>query len=225
MRDAIDGFLAAPLWAQLAMALFALTFVAMIVGPKVTQLRHRRRFAILAQARGARVTPGHDVFTASFQLEHGGRTFTVRRELRSRGGGASYRGPRGHLLVIETPLSSSRWKLHGIDVAQRGALARLGSSPLRTGDAAFDARFTVWQDGVPVRDGWLDATTRAAFSALFDLPALSGGGTVWVQEGMLQCIHDTPEALDDAGLGAIVEKESDLATALDATAGWRGPTN
>jgi len=219
MQEAIDGYLAAPAWVQVALAFFALTFVAMVVGPRITQRRVRRRFDALAQAVGAApVAPGHDQFTASFSVLHGGRPFTVRRELRSTRRGNSYRGPRGHLVVSETPLSNSRWKMHGIDIAERGALARLGTTPLRSGDETFDARFTVWQDGVVVREHWLDAPTRAAFSAFFDQPALKDGGTVWVQEGLLQYISDTPERLDAAALSAILDQQSALASALEKTA-------
>ena len=110
--------------------------------------------------------------------------------------------------MSETPLSNSRWKMHGIDIAERGALARLGTTPLRSGDEAFDARFTVWQDGMVVREHWLDAPTRAAVSAFFDQPAVKGGGTVWVQEGLLQYINDTPRTLDAAALSAILDQQS-----------------
>ena len=43
MQEAIDGFLAAPAWVQVALAFFALTFVAMVVGPRITQRRVRQR--------------------------------------------------------------------------------------------------------------------------------------------------------------------------------------
>lgn len=225
MQEAIDGYLAMPAWVQAFMALFALMFVVMIVEPRVTNRRARSRLAALAAARGARVVPGRDSFTESFALDHAGRRFTVRRELRSSTRGGSYRGPRGHLLVTETPLSGSRWKMHGIDVAEAGWMARLGARPFRSGDAAFDARFTAWQDGMPVRDGWLDAPTRAAFIALFDLPAVATAGTVWVQEGVLQVINDTPKRLDHPALTAVLDQQAALATALETTAGWRQPAS
>jgi hypothetical protein len=226
MQEAIDGFLVMPGWAQAGVSLFALTFLAMLVMPGVENRRHRKRFAALAEARGVRAVRGPDEFSDSFSLEHAGRPFTVRREMRSSSRGSSYRGPRGHLVVVETSLSGGRWKMHGVDVAQRGALARmLGVAAFRSGDAVFDERFTVWQDGVPVRDGWLDAPTRAAFTAFFDLPSVGREGTVWVLEGVLQYINDTPAKLDAAGLSAIVERQAALAAALETTAGWRGPAS
>ena len=215
----MDAFVIMPGWAQAGVAFFVLTFVMMIVGPKVTQRRARHHFSALAQSRRARIVPGHDVFTASFSVEQAGRPFTVQRELRSTSRGGSYRGPRGHLIVIATPLNNSRWEMHGVDIAQRGALARLGGTAVRSGDAVFDKRFTVWQDGMLVREDWLDQRTRAAFSAFFDLPSVAGAGTVWVQEGRLEYINDTPDKLDDAGLTAILEQQAALAAALDATAG------
>lgn len=126
-------------------------------------------------------------------------------------------------MVTETPLSGSRWKMHGVDIAQRGALAGLGRTPFRSGDAAFDKRFTVWQDGVPVREGWLDGPTRAAFTAFFDLPSVAGKGTLWVQEGLLQYINDAPDRLDDAGLTEILDQQVALAVALETTTGRRQP--
>ena len=222
MQEAIDGFLIMPGWAQAALAFFVFTFVVMIVGPKVSQRRARQHFAALAEKRHARIEPGHDVFMASFSVEQAGRSFTVQRELRSSARGGRIRGPQGHLIVIKTPLNNSRWEMHGVDIAQRGALARLGGTAVRSGDAVFDQRFTVWQDGMLVREDWLDGRTRAAFTAFFDLPSVAGAGTVWVQEGRLQYIDDAPGKLDDAGLTPILEQQAALATALEATAGGRG---
>ena len=98
--------------------------------------------------------------------------------------GNSYRGPRGHLLICETPIAGSRWQHHGVDISEQGSLPLMGMGPFRTGDAAFDRRFTAWQDGVPVREGWLDAATRGAVAAFFDTTPLSG--SLWVRAGMLQ---------------------------------------
>ncbi len=224
MQEAIDAMRVAPAWAQVGIALFVLAFLAMIIGPRLTQRRARKRFAALAQARGARVVPGSDVFTASFSVEQGGRRLTVRRELRSSAGGSSYRGPQGHLVVSETRLSGSRWKMHGVDIARRRALTWLSGATFQSGDAAFDARFRVRQDGVPVREGWLDGPTRAAVTTFFDLPSVAGAGAVWVQEGLLQYVNDTPNALDPARLTAILEQQAALAAVLERTAGGRGPT-
>lgn len=220
MQEAVDGFLAAPIWAQATLALMALALVAAIVGPRIEQRRARDRFAALAEAMGAHVSPGPDVFTASFAAEAGGRSFAVRRELRSAPRGSSYRGPRGHVVVSETPLSE-RWQMHNIDVSRRKSVGRLGATPLASGDASFDHRFTVLQDGLPVRERWLDAPTRAAFTSFFDLPSVKGQGTVWAQEGRLQYITDTPQALDRTALRAILEQQATLASALDRTAAAR----
>ncbi len=110
-----------------------------------------------------------------------GRRFTVRRELRDATSGPSYRGPRGHLLMCETPLAHSRWERHGVDIAEEGSLPPIGAAPFITGDATFDRRFTAWQDGEPVREGWLDATVRSAVTAFFDAAPLSG--SLWVRAG------------------------------------------
>ena len=97
-----------------------------------------------------------------------------------------------------------------------------GGPPLPTGDATFDGRFVVMQDGVPVRDGWLDAPTRAAVTAFFDLPAAAG--PVWVREQRLQHLADaTWKQLDLPTLTALLRQQAALATALEHTGGWRGP--
>ena len=223
MQDLLAALQAAPFWAQVGMAFFALTFLAMVIEPQVGHRRARRRFAALAAARGAAITPGYDAFAASFAIADAGRSFTVTRELRVGSRSTSYRGPRGHLLIVETPLAGSRWTSHGVDIAQRGSLAKALSSPMKSGDTVFDDRFTVWQDGVPVRDGWLDEAARRAVTALFDLPALAGDGTLWVQEGRLQFLCDRPKAIDDAALTALVAALASVAAQFERTAGWRGP--
>ena len=89
------------------------------------------------------------------------------------------------------------------------------------GDPDFDARFAVWQDGVPVREGWLDAPTRAAVTAFFDGPGVAG--PVWAQEGRLTYVAVPPARLDEPKLTAILRRQAALASALERTAGWRGP--
>lgn len=207
-----------PLWAQGGVAFFVLCLFVMLFEGKVVNRAAHKRFITLANGR--RVSAGNDEFTESFSLEHAGRPITVRREWRTAGGTTShYRGPRGHLVVIETALLHQNWKMHGVDIAQRGTVSRWGTRPFRSGDAAFDERFTAWQDGVPVREHWLDAPTRKAFNGLFD--AFNGDGTVWVQDGTLQYIIDTPKKLDAALLAAIVDKQAALAAALETTAKLR----
>ena len=168
MREAITEFLRMPWYWQLGVTIFVLAFLAMIIEPRLKNRAERKRFAALADASRQRLVTGPDEFTDSFPMKHDNRTFTVRRELRTRGDRSSYRGPIGHLIVIETPLANERWEMHGVDIAQRGTISRWGMTPFKTGDADFDKRFTAWQDGLPVRESWLDAPTRATFIALFD---------------------------------------------------------
>lgn len=223
MQDLVAGFLAAPLWAQAGMAFCALAFVVMLVGPRLTQRRYARRFTALASAAGMPTTR-RDGFTEWFTIAVDGRSFEVRRELRVRGRGSSDRGPSGHLLVTSTALSGGRWEMHQVDVTPGRKPSAFGESPLSTGDPAFDRRFVVMQDGVPVRDGWLDAPTRAAITAFFDTPAATG--PVWVQSSQLQHIATAPWVdLDLAGLTRLLHGQAELASAFERTAGWRGPSS
>ena len=160
-QELSTGFLAMPFWAQVGMAFFALMFVVMVVSPGVTRRRHAARLAVLASAAGASTTR-RDEFTEWFTTEVEGRRFEVRRELRSSGRGSSYRGPTGHLLVTSTPLAGSRWEVYQIEILPGRLPKFFGPPPLATGDSAFDGRFMLRQDRVPVRDGWLDQPTRAA---------------------------------------------------------------
>ena len=220
MDDALAAFLAAPPWAQVAMVLFACTFVVMVVEPSLTRRKYASALAALAAAAGA-TTTRRDEFTEWFTLEVEGRPFEVRREFRVRGR-SSYRGPTGHLLVTATPLAGRRWELHQVDIRPGRVSSLFGGRPYSTGDASFDARFVVMQDGVPVREGWLDAPTRAAVTAFFDQPAATG--PVWVQEQQLQHLADgTWRRLDLAALTSLLRQQAALATALERTAGWRGP--
>lgn len=218
----VAGFLAAPLWAQVGMALFAVTCLVMFFEPRWTRRKYVAALAGLAGAAGASTTR-RDEFTEWFTMDVDGRPFEVRRELRVRGRGSSYRGPTGHLLVTSTPLAGSRWEMHEVDIAH-GRGPSLFGRPLATGDAAFDGRFVVMQDGVPVREGWLDQKTREAITALFDHPAATG--PVWVKEQRLQHLADASwrHRLDLATLTALLRQQAALATAFERTAGWQhGP--
>ena len=221
MQEMITGFQDMPGWAQVAVAFFAVMVVVMLFEPGVTRRKYAASLKALAAAAGA---PTHrvDQFTEWFTMEVNGRPFEVRRELRSRSRGSSYRGPTGHLLVTSTPLAGSRWSVHQLTIAPGRVPAWLGGPPRLTGDAAFDGRFMVTQDGVPVREGWLDQPTRAAVTAFFDQPAATG--PVWVQEQRLQHLaDDTWRRLDVAALTALLGQQAALAAALERTAGWRGP--
>lgn len=224
MDDLIREFGVMPLWAQIGMTLFVGTFLASLLWPQREHGQVRRHFDDLARARGAVVSKGHDKFAGSFVAEHAGRTFAVRRELRQPFRSSSYRGPRGHLPIVETVLAGNRWPLHGIDVVERTGMVRMLPSPTRSGDAAFDDRFGVIEDGVPVREGWLDVYTRQALTVFFDLPAVGSEGRVWVKEGALQFLCDRPKTIDAATLTTVIDRQAALAAALERTAGWRGPT-
>lgn len=220
-EDFSNGFLAAPLWAQIGMVLFAFTAVVMFVAPGVTRRRYTARFAALADALGA-ATTRRDEFTEWFAAEVDGRRFEVRRELRTRGGGSSYRGPTGYLLITSTPLSGRRWEMHQIEIVPGRLPSIFGAAPLATGDETFDARFMVRQDGDPVREGWLDSATRAAVTAFFDTPGVTG--SVWVEEQALRHLAPEPwDGIDPTSLRALLHQQALLATALERTAGWRGP--
>lgn len=224
MQDMITGFLAAPLWAQIGMALFAVTLIVMLVEPRWTRRKYVAALAGLAAAAGASTTH-RDELTEWFTMEVEGRPFEVRREFRVRGHGSSYRGPTGHLLVTSTPLAGNGWKTHQVDITPGRAPSFFGGPPLATDDEAFDGRFVVMQDGVPVREGWLDPRTRSAVTAFFDQPAATG--PVWVQEQRLRHLADATwrSRLDLATLTALLRQQAALATAFERTAGWQhGPT-
>jgi len=219
MDEAIAGFLVMPLWAQIGLGFFALTFVVMVFGPGVERRRYAGKLSALAAAAGAPTTR-RDEFTEWFTITVEGRAFEVRRELRVRN--SSYRGPTGQLLVTSTPLSGSRWELHAISIVPGRVPTFFRQPALSTGDARFDERFVVIEDGGPVRERWLDASTRAAITTFFDAPAATG--PVWVQERQLQHIAgDEWAKLDLAGLKGLLRQQAMLATALERAAGWRGP--
>ncbi len=222
-QDLWVGFLAAPTWAQVAMIVFACMAVAMLVTPRLTRRRYTAKFAALADALGASAT-GRDEFTQWFAIDVDGRRFEVRRELRVRGsgGGSSYRGPTGYLLITSTPLAGSRWELHQVEIAPGRRPPIFGAAPVTTGDEAFDTRFLVRQDGEPVRERWLDAATRAAITAFFDAPGATG--SVCVEDQALRHVATEPwDGLDPASLPALLRQQAMLASALERTAGWRGP--
>lgn len=223
MTEFIDAFRAAPVWAQILVPLVAVAMLAAVVESPIRRRRARLAFDRLAEQAGAAITP-IDWVTATFPMGVAGRRFEVRREWHSRAystGSNSWRGPIGHLLITSTPLAGSRWELHQVDIATLSAAARR-SSDLTTGDATFDARFRVRQDGVPVRDGWLDAATRQAVSRLFDTPGVTG--PVWVQGQSLQVLRAEPwTGVDASALRRVLEAQAALAAALEHTGGWRGP--
>jgi hypothetical protein len=72
-----------------------------------------------------------------------------------------------------------------------------------------------------VREGWLDQPTRAAVTAFFDTPWANG--RVWVQEQQLQHLMSPWAGIEHESLMQLVRQQAALATALERTAGWRGP--
>lgn len=208
-----------PLWALIGLTLFAVTAVVMLFGPSVAHRRYRRRFDTLARAVGAQPPAGRG-WPVSFALEAAGRRFEIRHDYRVTG--RFYRGPSGHLLITETRLAARRWEMHQVDFVRLDSFwARLFARQLERG-LGPNTSFGVREDGVPVRDGWLDDDTRAAVAQfLADAPPL---GTVWIKEGRLSYLLSAPwTGVDGTRLQGLLGSQAELATALERTA--RGPTD
>jgi hypothetical protein len=217
MQDAIAGFQSAPLWAQIGMGFFAFTFLVMIIEPWVSNRRYRRKFDAIVRGLGQQPPRGGSwPFTAKATI--GERQFEIVYDLRRGGSGSSYRGPRGRLLITATRLANPKWSMHQIDISRVGGLlARLASRRRATGDASFDGRFMVVEDGLPVRDGWLDAEMRTAIARFFDEARLPG--VIWIREGELQFLMQDPwTGIDAPAIRALVEHQAALATAFARTA-------
>ena len=192
MQDAIAGFQAAPFWAQIAMVCFAALAVYMLFESTLRKRKFRKIFNGIAREVGAE-PQGRD-WPFTFSTRSNDRTFTVIHDFRG-GKGTSYRGPRGYLLTTSTRLEGSRWPLHQVDVTPvPKLLSRLVSRKAPTGDANFDSRFIVVEDGRPVRDGWLNAETRTAFASFLGEAPLDG--SVWIHEGELQYVDVRPVERD-----------------------------
>lgn len=216
MNELIAEFQAAPLWAQIGMVFFAFTFVVMLVEPRITNRKFRRHFDEIVRALGQPPTTSREwPFNAPMAIS--GRPFELRYDLRRTGKGSSYRGPTGHLLIGVTRLAGTRWPMHQVDIATvDNWLSRLVSSKRATGDPDFDGRFMVREDGLPVRDGWLDQAMRREIAIFFDAVKLPG--PIWIREGELQFIIQDPwKGLDGPAVRAVLERQATLATALDRT--------
>ncbi|HUR93859.1 MAG TPA: hypothetical protein VMY76_04720 [Gemmatimonadales bacterium] len=214
MQEMVEGFMAAPRWAQAGMLFFALCFVVMIGEPMVKKRRFRRQFNAITRELGVEAPPGL-AWPVNVSTTNGGRRFEVRHDYLTRSRGSSYRGPSGYLLMTATRLAGERWPMHQVDISKvEGRLARLLRGVRATGDPAFDSRLMVVEDGLPVRDGWLDAPTRAAISTFFERARLPG--ILSVREGeLLFTIQDPWTGADGPAVRTLLEGQAELATAFE----------
>jgi hypothetical protein len=217
VQDAIAGFQAAPVWAQIGMVFFAFTVVVFMVEPSIRRWKCRGQFDAIAGGL-EQPRPAGRGLPAMFSITIDGRAFEVRHDLRSSSRGSSYRGPSGFLLITATRLASDRWAMHQVDMSVLNKrLAWLVSSKRLTGDAEFDARYLVVEDGLPVRETWLDAETRAAIARFLDAAPIPG--LIWIRERELQFIMQTPwTGVDGPVMRALLERQGALASALDRSA-------
>lgn len=214
----LASFLELP-WPAQAMTVLAALFLVFVLktmaGGLLVRSRHRAHFEALARSIGAPLTTRGD--TRSFTMRVAERSFGIRHELRSSSG--SYRGPAGDLLVIGTRLEAHRWELHQVDFDPQLVRARklFGHNLLSSGDPAFDQRVAVREDGIPVRDGWLDRAVRDAVLRVYDLP--DAQGRMWVQEQELTHISRAPwTTIDASGLRERLSRIAAVADALERTA-------
>lgn len=219
-QDVVAEWVRAPGWARAGMVLFVVIAILMIFGPPLEAARYRRRFRALAAALGAPVKTPRDA-PMSFSVSRDGRAFDVTYELKGGGRGSSYRGPRGHVLTTATTLASPRWSMHQVDVV--GASRRLAwfgaVKRHQTGDAAFDARLLVLDEGLSVRDGWLDADAREALLRFADAAPVAG--PLWIREGRVLYLMSEWRGLDPPALQALLQQQAALTAALDRAAGPR----
>ena len=83
-----------------------------------------------------------------------------------------------------------------------------------TGDPDFDARFFVMEEGLPVRDGWLDEATRAQFARFFDQTPVEGA--IWTREGeLLFTIPEPWKGVDGPVMRSLLERQAALASVLE----------
>jgi hypothetical protein len=221
MEELIAGLQAAPPWAQVAMALFAMTFVVMLVRPGLKNQKFRRHFDELARGLNAEPRTA-TTWPITFATEQAERQFELRYDVRHGSSRSTYRGPTGSLLITATRLAGTRWDMHQADIAPvTGWLGRLASSNSPTGDSDFDERFRVRQDGLPPREGWLDHETRRAITQFFEDTPLPG--LLWIRQGDLQFIMQDPwRGIDAPALRRLLARQAVLASALERASGWRG---
>jgi hypothetical protein len=218
VQEAVAEFWRMPPWVQVALALFALTWISMMFAPNFTHRRYRRQFDGFARELQLPPPTGRG-WPVSFTVEAAGRAFEIRHDYRSRSG--SYRGPTGYLLIIETKLAGTRWEMHQVDILRIDSVwARLFGPRQVTGGSGSGIRFGVKEDGVFVREGWMDDATREAVTRFFQ--SAPPFGVIWIKEGRLgYLLSGTWKGLTGPVLQATMESQAELATALERTA--RGP--
>jgi hypothetical protein len=216
VQDAIAGFLTAPAWAQIGMVLFAVMAVAMLFGPPIKHRRFRRQYDAIVQGLG-HPPPSTRGWPVTTVINIDGRDFVVEHDYRVSRTGA-YRGPAGYLLVTSTQLAGSRWSMHQADIIEIGKHSWLRArSKQPTGDAVFDARFQLVEEGLPAREGWLDAATRAAVTRFLD--EAPQPGPIWIREGkLLFTMRDPWTGVDGAAMQKLLKDLAALALALNRTA-------
>jgi hypothetical protein len=220
VQEAVAEFWRMPLWVQVALSLFVLTWLSMMFMPNFDHRRRRRQFDGFARELRAQPPTGKG-WPVSFTVEAAGRTFEIRHDYRSRSG--SYRGPAGYLLITETKLAGTRWEMHQVDILRIDSVwARHfgGGARQVTGASGSSVRFGVREDGVPVREGWMDDATREAVTRF--LEAAPPFGVVWIKEGRLSyLVSGNWKGVTGPVLQATMEGLAELASALERTA--RGP--
>lgn len=215
MQEAFVELARAPVWAQLMMALFALMAVAALVVPSLSTRRHERHFEAIAGELGESAARAGDG-RRSLALTAENRAFEVMLSHRGGSSGANYRGARGHLLELATVLRGNGWSMHQVDIARVRKLADAisGTTATPSGDAEFDKSFRVLEDGLPFRRRWLDAPTRDAIRALFDV--LPPHAVVWLRAGNLVTIVATPwTRINGPAVRAILQRQAALASSLE----------
>ncbi len=220
MQDAIAEFLRAPIWAQIAMVAAALFLITAVTGSFFAKRRFRGRFTAIAQALGAPV-PNGSGWPVTFPITIEDRAFEVKHALMHTSKNSSYRGPRGHLLITATRLTGDRWPLHQVDISMMGKLvSRITGGMHSTRDPDFDARFLVREDGLKVRERWLDAAVRDRVTRVFD--GIPSDSLIAIHEGELRITLREPwTGIDGTAVRALIVRQAALAAALERTSSAR----
>jgi hypothetical protein len=216
VQEAMAGFLSAPAWAQIGMAFFAIMAVVMLFGPPIQHRRFRRQYDAIVRGLG-HPPPSTRGWPVTTVVKIDDRAFVVEHDYRVSRTGA-YRGPAGYLLVTSTQLAGSRWSMHQADISEIGKRRWMRPrSKQPTGDSVFDARFLLVEEGLPAREGWLDAATRAAVTRFLD--EAPQPGPIWIREGkLLFTMRDPWTGVDSQAVRKLLNGLAALALALNRTA-------